>query len=170
MTAGAYIAIPIPGSPVPIVLQNMFVVFTGLVLPPLWASLAVGVYLLLGAAGLPVLAGAAGGLAHFAGPTGGFLVGYPVAAWVTAVLLRVGRSMPAAMYTAHPLRQVTAIFAGFIAVYFFGIPRLTAITGLSLYQTLWIGLIPFVPGDIIKAAALFLLVRTVPASVWRSWT
>src|SRR6056297_2752500 len=74
ISAGAFISVPIPGSPVPIVLQNMFVILAGLVLPAGWAALTVGVYLLLGAVGLPVFAGATGGLAHLAGPTGGFLM------------------------------------------------------------------------------------------------
>ncbi|MDR2182111.1 MAG: biotin transporter BioY, partial [Treponema sp.] len=79
IAAGAFISFPLPFSPVPVVLQNFFAVLSGLVLGPVRGSAAVALYLLAGALGLPVFAGAAGGIAHFAGPTGGFLAGYLLA-------------------------------------------------------------------------------------------
>ncbi len=170
ITAGAFVAIPIPGSPVPIVLQNMFVVFTGLVLSPLWAMLTVGVYLVLGAAGLPIFAGAAGGLAHFAGPTGGFLLGYVPAAGLTSLLLRVGRDDRRTAREAGLFHQVLAIVPGFLIVYALGVPRLAVVTGLSISRTFWIGMAPFLPGDVIKTIALVILLRSIPGSIWRSWS
>ncbi|TVR70440.1 MAG: biotin transporter BioY [Spirochaetaceae bacterium] len=148
----------------------MFVIFTGLVLPPPWAIMTLLVYLLLGAAGMPVLAGGAGGLAHFAGPTGGFLLAYPAAAWLTSFLVRFGRGPTARAHDASTLRQVTAIVAGFLLVYAAGIPRLAAVAALPLNRALWIGMVPFLPGDILKAVALVVLLRTLPASLWRSWS
>ncbi len=76
ISIGAYIAIPIPGTPVPIVLQNMFIILAGFILGPWWGLAAVIFYLMLGAAGLPVFSGGTGGLVKFAGPTGGYLLGY----------------------------------------------------------------------------------------------
>ena len=169
ITVGAFIAIPLPGSPVPIVLQNMFVVFTGLVLSPLWASLTLLVYLLLGALGLPVFAGAAGGLGHFAGPTGGFLLGFLPAAWVTSLVMRLGR-VDSSPHTAGFVRRIAAVSLGFLSIYIVGVPRLAAVADLSIVRTLWIGFIPFLPGDIVKAAVLLILLRTLPGSLWRSWT
>ncbi len=70
ITAGAYLVLPIPGSPVPVVLQNFFVVATAMLLGPVRGGAAVIIYLLMGAVGLPVFAGGAAGLGHLAGPTG----------------------------------------------------------------------------------------------------
>lgn len=170
ITAGAFFAIPIPGSPVPVVLQNLFVVFTGVILTPGWAMLTVGVYLLLGALGLPVLAGAAGGLSHFAGPTGGFLVGFVLAAGLTSVLIRFGRDASHTPAETGWVRRTAAVTAGFLVIYVPGVPRLAAVTGLSLAEVLWIGFIPFLPGDVVKAVVLLILLKSLPNSLWRSWS
>jgi biotin transport system substrate-specific component len=74
IAAGAYMALPI--GPVPIVLQNLFVFLSGLLLGPRWGVASIGVYLMAGALGLPVFAGGVGGIGRFAGPTGGYLLGY----------------------------------------------------------------------------------------------
>ncbi len=74
MAAGAYLSIPI--GPVPIVLQNMFVLLAGLLLGNRWGLASVAVYLLAGVCGLPVFAGGLGGIGRIVGPTGGYLIGY----------------------------------------------------------------------------------------------
>ncbi|MGD9200475.1 MAG: biotin transporter BioY, partial [Chitinispirillia bacterium] len=73
MVMGTYIRIPI--GPVPVVLTNFFIFLAGLFLGSWWGMASVGLYLLMGALGLPVFS-SGGGIAIFAGPTGGFLVGY----------------------------------------------------------------------------------------------
>src|SRR3954469_19357657 len=76
-------ALPLPGTPVPLTLQPLVVVLAGLVLGPLDAAVAMVAYLLAGAAGLPVFAPiGAPGLARLIGPTGGYLLAYPIAAAV----------------------------------------------------------------------------------------
>jgi biotin transport system substrate-specific component len=165
ISAGAFISIPIPGSPVPIVLQNMFVILAGMVLSPGWAALTVGVYLVLGAVGLPVFAGATGGLAHLAGPTGGFLIGFPIAAAVVAGILQKKDAATVAD-TGLP-RQALSLIVGFMVMYATGVPWLALTAGLSFPQAIAAGMLPFIPGDIIKMIVLLLLVRSVPKSVWR---
>ncbi len=162
ITAGAFVAIPLPGSPVPMVLQNMFVILTGLILPPLAAMGTIGVYLFLGAIGLPIFSGASGGLAHLAGPTGGFLLGYIPAAAITAVIAH-GGSRGAA-------RIALALTAGFLMVYVVGVPFLARILEIPLNRAIVVGMLPFLPGDLIKAIVLAGLVKTIPPSVWRSWS
>ncbi len=78
--AGAYLAIPI--GPVPIVLQNLFILLAGLLLGSRWGLASVSVYLLTGALGLPVFAGGLGGIGRLVGPTGGYLVGFLPAVFV----------------------------------------------------------------------------------------
>jgi biotin transport system substrate-specific component len=163
ITAGALITVPLPFSPVPIVLQNMFVVTTGVFLPPAWAFLTLMVYLAMGAVGLPVFAGATGGLAHFAGPTGGFLAGFVLSAWVVSLILhRPGKEG----YIRHHL-QVAAILTGMFVPYLTGVPWLAAVTGLSFNQAFLAGVIPFLPGDAVKALVLILFLHRLPESLWR---
>jgi biotin transport system substrate-specific component len=164
ITAGSFVAIPLPGSPVPIVLQNLFVVLAGVVLRPRWAALTAAVYLLLGAAGLPVFAGATGGVAHFAGPTGGFLLSYPLVAAATGWLLGPPSSRTGAF---RPRRLIVAVSVGFLLVYLVGVPWLAWTTGMSPVAALLAGMVPFLPGDALKAVAIVVLVRSVPTSVWR---
>lgn len=165
ISAGAFISVPIPGSPVPIVLQNMFVILTGVLLPVGWAALTVAVYLVIGAVGLPVFAGATGGLAHLAGPTGGFLIGFPIAAAVVAAILQIRGKRTAA--DVGLLRQIISLVAGFLVIYAAGVPWLAFTAGLTATQAVAAGMLPFLPGDIIKAVVLVLLLRTLPRSVWQ---
>lgn len=189
ISAGAFISVPIPGSPVPIVLQNMFVILTGVLLTPGWAALTVGVYLVIGAVGLPVFAGATGGLAHLAGPTGGFLIGFPIAAAVVATILPHGSARPDSLAhrqsdsrhstetrsDVHPrsataagaLRQTIALVVGFLVIYATGVPWLALTAGLTPAQAVVAGMLPFLPGDIIKTAVLVILIRSVPRSIWQ---
>ena len=87
--AGAYLAIPI--GPVPIVLQNLFVMLTGILPGPRWGTASVSVYLLAGLCGLPVFAGGTGGVGRLFGPTGGYLMGFVPAVFITGWLSEKGR-------------------------------------------------------------------------------
>ncbi|MEJ5347492.1 MAG: biotin transporter BioY [Desulfosoma sp.] len=142
---GAQLAVPI--GPVPLVLTNLFVFLAGLLLGPRYGAAAVGLYLLLGAVGLPVFANFKGGAAHFAGPTGGYLVGFVAAAWITGLLSRA------------PFRtmDILAVLVGLLTVYVFGVPWLKMVTGMSWSKAFAVGMIPFVLGDILKAAAAVVL-------------
>ena len=81
---GAFIAIPI--GPVPIVLQNMFVLLAGIILGPVWGLACVSIYLLIGLAGLPVFAGGTSGIGKLFGPTGGYLIAYLPAVFVAGAI------------------------------------------------------------------------------------
>ena len=89
MAVGAYIAIPV--GPVPIVLQNLFVMLAALLLGGRWGFISVCVYLLAGAVGLPVFAGGTGGLGKFVGPTGGYLIGFAIAAYLIGTISERGQ-------------------------------------------------------------------------------
>ena len=153
IAAGAFIVIPI--GPVPIVLQNLFALLSGLILGPLMGSAAVGLYLLAGALSLPVFAGGTGGIAHFAGPTGGFLAGYLLAA-LTAGLI-AGRPRPG---VRTPLsRIIAAVTAGFLVVYVPGVIWLKISRNLGWVKALLAGFVPFLIGDVFKGVAAVLIVR-----------
>lgn len=142
ITAGAYITIPV--GEVPVVLQNFFVLLTGLLLPPAWAGLTLFVYFLAGAAGLPVFAGATGGLGHFLGPTGGFLFGYLPAVLVISSMVH--------FLPKNRITDILSMGAGTIVIYFFGLLWLKHLTGADL-GVLGLSMVPYLAADAVKILA-----------------
>jgi len=135
-------ALPIPGTPVPITLQPLVIVLAGLMLGPVDAAAAMVAYLVAGMAGLPVFAPmGAPGIARLLGPTGGYLLAYPVAA---AVAGRLGAGK--ASFVARAL----AAEAGILVLYLGGLAQLAVISG-SLAKAALLGVVPFVAVDAVKA-------------------
>ncbi len=147
--AGSYIAVPLIISPVPIVLQNMFVLLAGLLLGPLWGFVSVATFLLLGILGFPVFSLGRGGIVHFLGPTGGYLLGYIPAVWAGGTLAAVSGN--------KKWGYAAAAGASLLMIYAAGVPWLKTVLDLPWKEALVLGMIPFVPGDILKAAAAVLL-------------
>ena len=131
-------ALPIPGTPVPITLQPLVVVLAGLLLGPVDAAAAMVAYLVAGMAGLPVFAPfGAPGLARLLGPTGGYLLAYPVAA---AVAGRFGAGK------ASFATRALAAAAGVLVLYVGGLAQLAIISG-SLARAAVLGVLPFIAAD-----------------------
>lgn len=160
ISVGAYISIPI--GPVPIVLQNFFILLSGLLLPASAALSSVAVYLLLGGLGLPVFAGGTGGIGHFFGPTGGYLLSY-----LPAVLII---SLIAGGTTRSTIRELAALICGTICIFLTGTLWLRGITGMEWKAALSLGVLPFLPGDILKIAAALLVSRHFSARVREFFT
>jgi biotin transport system substrate-specific component len=138
---GAQIQTPLPFSPVPIVLSNFFSILAGLVAGPRVGAVSQIVYVLLGAVGVPVFAGFHGGLQVVAGPTGGYLIGFILAA-LAAGFLR----------GPEPDTRHTLIAAAVAAalIYIPGVPWLMTTTGIGLRRALVVGVLPFLPWDAVK--------------------
>lgn len=139
---GAYISIPV--GPVPIVLQNLFILLCGLLLGSNWGSASVLLYLFLGAIGLPVFAGGTGGIAHFAGPTGGYLIAYLPAVFVIGLISE--RKNPSVLF------DLLALVTGSLIIYALGVSWLKIVTGMSFMKSLSVGMFPFLFGDVLKIA------------------
>ncbi len=154
MCVGAYIHIPI--GPVPIVLNNFFVLLAGLLLGPLWGFLSVLIYLLIGAVGFPVFAGGKSGLAHFAGPTGGYLVGFAIAAFVVGLISYSNYYM-----SRRLVKDVVAVVLGSIVIYALGLLWLKWVTKVSFAKAFSIGCLPFLPGDAVKAIAAVFVAKKI---------
>ena len=148
---GAYIQVPI--GPVPIVLTTLFALLAGLLLGSRWGLTSMGLYLLVGAMGIPVFAGGKGGLAHLFGPTGGYLFGFVLAAWVTGFISERSRGLL--------FWEILAIVVGSLAIYSLGIPWLKMVTKMTWPKTIMVGIVPFLIGDAVKAAAALVLARAV---------
>ncbi|MEA1895770.1 MAG: biotin transporter BioY [Euryarchaeota archaeon] len=148
---GAFIRIPIPASPVPITLQVFFVLLAGLLLGSKWAGMSMIVYVMLGIIGFPVFSGGLSGIGVLLGPTGGYLIGFIPAAFVTGLVTETfGRSTFSA---------ICAMITGIAAIYLLGAFQLSVVSGLSIPQSVVIGVIPFLIGDSIKLVAALIVSR-----------
>jgi len=149
IAAGAFIAIPV--GPVPIVLQNLFAVLSGLILGPILGTAAVGLYLLAGILNFPVFAGGVGGITRFAGPTGGYLIGYLFAAFTAGLVAGQPKSKTSL------IRIIIAVIAGLLIIYIPGVTWLKVSRNMDLTRALVAGFIPFIIGDILKGIAAVLI-------------
>jgi biotin transport system substrate-specific component len=151
IAVGALIALPMPGIPVPIVLQTFFIYLTGLLLGARWGTVAVTVYLVAGACGLPVFAGGSGGVARLVGPTGGFLVGFvPGVAVIGALAARLKGAGG----------ELAAMAGGTAVIYLPGVLWLSRVTGMSPVAAA-AAMVPFLAGDALKMAAALPVARTL---------
>jgi biotin transport system substrate-specific component len=150
---GAYIMIPLP--PVPVTLQTLFVFLAGALLGGSLGALSQVVYILLGVIGLPVFAGGKAGAGVLLGPTGGYLIGFVVGAYVIGKLTAL-RKKPGFVWL------VCAMAIGLSLVYMIGIIQLMVVANLDFDKALAVGLLPPLPGDILKmiiAALITLKIR-----------
>jgi biotin transport system substrate-specific component len=158
--AAAQVSIPLPFTPVPFTLQPMVVLLAGAALGSRLGMTSQVAYLLLGIAGLPVFAASPvlpQGVARLLGPTGGFLMSYPFAAFAAGYLAERG-------FDRRYFTSVLAMGAGLAIVFTCGISWLafgTPHVGLS--AAVAAGLVPFLPADIFK---IFLAATVLPAA-WR---
>lgn len=158
ISIGAYISIPL--GPVPIVLQNFFVLLCALLLGSRIALSSVFVYLFLGALGLPVFAGGTGGIAHFFGPTGGYLISYLPAVVVTGAIAHRITKSKGPSHLRPAFLQFIALIAGTLCIYLIGVPWLKFTTQMSWKAALGAGLLPFLIGDFLKIVVAFFIART----------
>lgn len=150
---GAKLAVPLPGTPVPFTLQPLFVLLAGALLGSRLGAASQLLYLAAGVAGLPVFA-AGGGAAYLLGPTGGYLMAYPLAAFLAGTYR--GRRVA-------PL--LGALLAGLGAIYAGGLGWL-ALAGTASWAVA-AGLAPFVLADLVKVLIALLVARRVAAPVRR---
>jgi biotin transport system substrate-specific component len=150
----AQLAVPVPWSPVPITGQTFAVLLSGAVLGVRRAFAAQVLYLIEGAAGLPVFAGGGAGVVKLLGPTAGYLISFPFAAALTGALAERGWDRRFAGMLAAMLLGSAVIFALGLAQLSRFVPR---------ERLLVAGLLPFLPGDLIKSTLAALAFPTV----WR---
>lgn len=139
----AQLEIVLPFTPVPLTGQTLGVLYAGALLGSRRGAAAVALYLLEGASGLPVFAGGASGAVKFLGPTGGYLLGFPLGAFVTGLLAERG-------WDRTPLRAFAMTLLGSAPIFACGLIGLARFVPAD--ALLVAGLLPFIPGDLIKAA------------------
>lgn len=152
---GAFISIPLGYSS--ITLQTFFTAMAGCVLGPWYGALSQLVYVALGLVGLPIFT-RGGGIGYLVQPTCGFLIGLIPAAWVIG---RIARRKP------EPKQIVPACLLGYGVLYAIGVPYMALILntflgkGMGFSAIMWAGMIPFLPGDMIKILCITLLMPPI---------
>ena len=141
VAAAAQVVVPVPLSPVPMTLQPLAVLIVGGLLGATAGVSALALYLALGALGLPVFAAGGSGVLHLIGPTGGYLLAFPVAAGVTGALVRPAPS--------SVLRVLLACALGMVIIHAGGVAQL-ALLGGNPTLAFQVGFIPFLTGDLLK--------------------
>lgn len=142
------IAVPLPFTPVPLSLGLLAVYATALLLKTRAAMLSQICYLLIGAAGIPVFANFRGGLSALLGPTGGYLIAYPIVAGIVSLALS-----RAADGITFRLKAVAALVTAQIVLYLFGTVWLSVSTNNTFTATLALAVYPYIPLDLAKIAA-----------------
>ena len=152
---GAFIRIPLGYSS--ITLQTFFTAMAGCVLGPWYGALSQLVYVALGLVGLPIFT-QGGGIGYLMQPSCGFLIGLIPAAWVIG---RIAGRKP------EPKQIVPACLLGYGVLYAIGVPYMALILntflgkGMGFSAIMWAGMIPFLPGDMIKILCITLLMPPI---------
>jgi len=141
---GAFISIPI--YPVPLTLQTLFSLLAGMTLGSVMAASSQIIYVLLGVIGLPVFAGFKAGIGILFGPTGGFLLGFMISAYVIGKIIELKKEKNIFYYFLAGL-------SGTVIIYIIGITQLSLVTGIGVKKAITVGMLPFLPGDILKIVA-----------------
>ena len=161
----APLSIPLAGG-VPVSLATFAVMLSGVLLGGPLGSLSQLIYVLLAAVGLPVLAGWTGGLGIVLGMTGGYIIGYIPCAWLTGLIYK--KYGETAKKPVKILSMILGMTAGNIALYVIGTAWFMFITEMTLEASLTACVIPFIPGNIIKMAAVIIIGLPVEKAIRRT--
>jgi len=142
---GAFVRIPLPFTPVPVTLQTFFVLLCGAFLGSSLAAISQSAYILLGILGLPIFSGAGSGLPYLFGPTGGYLLGFVIAALFSGRFITYAGIKPALVFAIFCLADLILLLSGAVWLKFY--------LALNFRQALLLGIAPFLAGDLLKALA-----------------
>lgn len=153
-TVGAWISIPF--FPVPLTLQTFFV-YLGVLMLGRYAFLSQAIYIGMGLVGLPVFARGMSGYAALVGPTGGFIIGFLLGSMAGgAIIERIGSSFS---------RQIISLFVCSICVFGIGWVWLAYWLNWNFGAALWLGVLPFLPGDAFKVGLALAVRRKLPTII-----
>lgn len=145
---------PLTGS-VPITVQSMGIMLAGVMLGPVRGGLAVLLFLLIAALGMPLLSGGRGGIGVFLLPSVGFLVGFPVAAFVCGLMMQALKHRP-----VFPAALLASFVGGIVVLYPFGILGISVVAQKPLFESA-VGALIYLPGDMLKCLATAFVATTI---------
>ena len=155
---GAFISIPL--QPVPFSLQMLFTLLAGMTLGSASGAASQIIYILLGAIGLPVFSGFKSGIGILFGPTGGFLYGFVISAYIIGKITEGKKNINFFYY-------LLAGFVGTILIYAIGIIQLSLVVDIEIKKVAAIGIFPFLPGDILKIIAASFIANKLKTITFR---
>ena len=155
-----FINIPLPFTPIPINLATMAVFLSGGLLGPKYGALSQIVYIMIGCIGLPIFSNYQGGVGVLVGPTGGYLAGYILGAFVVGILLKVLTSNKEKNRTYIP-KIVLSCIAGMLTYFALGTIWFMNLTNTGLWASLVMCVFPFILGDLLKITAATLLITAL---------
>ncbi|MDD2497140.1 MAG: biotin transporter BioY [Desulfitobacteriaceae bacterium] len=159
------IAVPLPFTPVPVTLQSLAVFLTAVILGSKRGALAIVLYTLMGLVGLPVFAQGEAGLGVLLGPKGGYIFGFILAAFI------IGRIAEKTKELSY-IKIFGSMVVGMIIYYVIGWVQIKFVLDISFKEAFSIGVVPFIPFDLIKivcGAYIGCAVRKAVANVYPNW-
>lgn len=157
----AQISIPIPISPVPITLSIFAVFLSALILGSKCGAFSQIIYVLLGTFGVPVFSGLHSGPGYILGATGGYIISYPIMAFVIGLLIDRKK-------TVSVLDMIGAMIIGLIICYTLGTSWLAVFTKMNAAKAISLGIVPYLPLDILKTVAAALIGYQTRATLLRA--
>lgn len=145
LCVSAYISFPLPFTPIMITAQTIVINLIALLLSPKQSAITVAVYILLGAVGLPVFSGGTAGIGRLLGPTGGFILGFLIAA--PLISLAKGKTNSFKRYL------LVTVAIGMPVIYLFGTIQLALLNKISFAAALSAAVLPYILGDVLKCLA-----------------
>ena len=150
----------VPIGAIPISLSNFVICLTAWLLGPKFGTLSVAVYLLIGLVGVPVFSGYGAGIAKLAGPTGGYLVGYLLLAFIGGLFIEKSKG--------QPVISGIGLVLGDAACYVLGTIWFMILTGADLVSALGWCVLPYLPGDAVKIVLAAVLTMQLDKRLKRS--
>ena len=151
IAVSGFLIIPVPGIPVPIVLKNLFIVLSGTILGSFYGSIAVLIFIAAGLIGVPVFV-IPGGIAVFATPLGGYIIGYFLASLTAGLICGLPKTCEKKVRPLFLFRLILASILGFAVILMCGVFFNMYLNSMSFTAAMTAWLLPFVIGDLIKLA------------------
>lgn len=148
----AQISIPLPFTAVPFTLQNFGIIITGLILGSKCGFISTLIYLTLGGIGIPVFAQFSAGIGVLFGPTGGYLLGYPIMAFIIGYFKE--------KFNSNILTSLSMVI-GLVIVYFLGTIMFSFITGNTIINSILYCVIPFIAADLLKLVLAYIVFQAI---------
>lgn len=144
ISLGAFVRIPLPFTPVPVTLQTFFVLLSGAFLGNRFGVITQISYILMGVSGLPIFTGAGSGVLYLLGPTGGYLLGFVFCSLLVGSFIKYAKDNKLQVFGVMMLADIFILLTGIV--------WLKLLFGYTWQKLFFIGFLPFIPGDVCKAA------------------
>ena len=146
--------ISIPFGPVPMNLAHVAIFVSSWILGPVWAAISQTIYIVIGVIGVPVFSNFSAGVGHILGPTGGYILAYPLVAYIAGIIFDIKK--------IKGIKSVIlGVIFGWIIEYLVGTMYYSMVTGVTIGAAVMVCVLPFLLGDICKSVAVLFICRKI---------